>query len=114
MILGKFVDLNRDGTPDELIVEWNQIQTRPASPSTMTFEAVLQLNSGASPGKITFDYANLDTGNATFSNGASATVGIEATALQPADRLLVSFKNGSNPLGIFSSGSLPRPVVRGS
>src|SRR5207302_8394937 len=25
MVLGKFVDTNADGTPDELVVEWNQV-----------------------------------------------------------------------------------------
>jgi hypothetical protein len=98
MVLGEFVDTTGSGTPNELILEWNQIQAYPSSPSGVTFDAILQLNTGPFTSSIIFNYTNLDAGISTVSNGANATVGIEATAAQPSYRLLVNENNGNNPL----------------
>ena len=96
MILGKFVDLNGDGIPDELILEWNQVWHYLNSPSGITFQAVLSLNTGPSDGNIVFNYQNLNTGDSN-ANGATATVGIKAANTPGANRLLLSYNNGSNP-----------------
>src|SRR5205807_750100 len=98
MILGKFVDLNGDGTPDELIIEWHAVQAHPAIPNPMTWQAILQLNTAASPANVILNYVNLSTGNAAMNNGGTATVGLEATPTQASYRLLVSQNNGANPL----------------
>jgi PKD repeat protein len=98
MILGRFVDVNGDGTPDQLVLEWNALQSHPSSPSTVSFAAILQLNTGNTPGDILLDYVDLDAGTAAVNNGANATVGIESTAAQASNLLLVNRNNGSNPL----------------
>ncbi|TMQ31844.1 MAG: hypothetical protein E6K70_21825 [Planctomycetota bacterium] len=105
-VIGKFVDLNGDNIPDELIVEWVQVQTGAGTPSPTTFEAILQLDTGASPGDITFNYINLNAGVASVNNGANATVGIEDTAQQPSDQLLVAVHNGNSSVANHVDGSL--------
>jgi hypothetical protein len=64
MMLSKIVN-------NELIVEWNQVlafvTTRP-----ITFEAIIQLNTGDAPGNITFSYLQLD-----YYKGSAASVGIK-------------------------------------
>src|SRR6266852_190215 len=42
-----------------LIVEWNQVNDMLSS-NPVTFEAMIQLNTGATPGSITFNYLQLD------------------------------------------------------
>jgi hypothetical protein len=98
MVLGQFVDTNGTGIPNELVLEWNQLQAWPSSPSAVTFEAILQLNTGPKTSSIIFNYTNLDAGIPSLNNGASGTVGIEDTAALPSDRLLVNENNGNNPL----------------
>ncbi|HLN30001.1 MAG TPA: PKD domain-containing protein [Gemmataceae bacterium] len=93
MVLGKFVD-NAAGTPTELILEWNNVN----SPNTLTFQAILQLNTGADPANIEFDYPSLTSGNPLVDNGADASVGIEYTLMGASDRLLVSENSSTNPL----------------
>ena len=68
--------------------------------STATFEVILILNTGDTPGDIYFEYPDLDFGTASYDNGASATTGIKDAGNQPADGnlLLVNYDNGSNPL----------------
>lgn len=96
MLLDKYEDTNADGTYDRLIFEWNNVQAGPTSPSPVTFQAILQLNTGATPGAITFNYPDLDSGAAdSHTNGTSATVGIKDTGTQGARRLLVSFNAAS-------------------
>src|SRR5205085_3798159 len=60
-----------------LIIEWHGVQHFSSSPSTVTFQAILQLNTGSAPGAMTFNYVDLDAGNLAWNNGASATVGIK-------------------------------------
>jgi Ca2+-binding RTX toxin-like protein len=88
-------DTNSDGTADQLVIEWSQVYVYPSSPSSVTFQSILELNTGTTrPGNIIYNYVDLDTGNFA-SNGASATVGIK----NPNGNIsLVSFNNGSNPL----------------
>jgi hypothetical protein len=96
MLLDKYEDTNGDGKPDRLIIEWNNVQAVPSSPSPVTFQAILQLNTGTVPGQFTFNYPDLDAGNAA-SNGGSATVGIKDSGTQGARRLLVSFNSATSP-----------------
>ena len=96
MLLQKYEDNNADGINDRLIIEWNNVQGATTSPSAVTFQAILQLNTGANPGTITFNYPDLDAGN-TRTNGGSATVGIKDTGTQGTRRLLVSFNNANSP-----------------
>jgi extracellular elastinolytic metalloproteinase len=96
-VLGKFQDTNGDGVPDRLIIEWNHVESYDPSPSDVTFQAILQLNTGATPGTIKFNYPDIDTGN-SFRNGATATVGIKDAGSQGDNRLLVSYNDGANPL----------------
>ena len=74
----------------------------------MTFQAILQLNTGATPGTITFNYPDLDTGD-VYRNGAAATVGIKDAGSQGDNRLLVSYNDGANPL--VGSGKAIRIAV---
>jgi len=94
MVLGKAEDLNGDGVRDRVILEWNRVQGYSSSPSQATFQAILQLNTGASPGKIVFNYPDIDTSNFR-TNGGSATVGMKDAGSATSNRLLVSYNNGS-------------------
>ena len=80
----------------------------------MTFQAILQLNTGATPGAITFNYPDLDTGESTFDEGNGATVGIKDAGPQGDNRLLVSYNDFSNPKPLVGSGKairIERPVL---
>ena len=86
---------------DRLIIEWNQVPHRVSSTThtlPVTFQAILQLNT-AGPGDIIFNYVDVNTGNPSFDNGLSATVGIKFSAfavsggVQVPNRLLVSFNS---------------------
>jgi hypothetical protein len=89
-VLGKFEDTDGDGTADRLIVQWHAVQHAPNSPSAVTFQAILSLNTAIHPGAIVFNYPDLDAANPVFDNGLSATVGIKASGTQGPNRLLVS------------------------
>jgi O-glycosyl hydrolase len=96
MILGKYEDLNADGNSDRLILEWNNVQGAPSSPSTVTFQAILQLNTGTRPGEFVFNYPDLNSGDSR-SDGGSATIGIKDAGTQGSRRLLVSMNSASSP-----------------
>jgi hypothetical protein len=81
MILGEF-----DNANNRLIIQWDQVRD-PASTNPVTFETILQLNTGNTPGDITFNYSVLD-----FFNGAAATVGLKDVGVQGPNRVLVSYK----------------------
>src|SRR5262249_48749830 len=94
MLLGKYEDTNGDGVSDRLILEWNRVQGNSSPPSSVTFQAILQLNTGATPCDIVLNYPDLDAGNGR-TNGGSATVGIKDSGTQGSRRLLVSLNNGA-------------------
>ncbi len=97
MILAKVDDTNGDGAADRLILEWNKVQGYASSPSTVTFQAILQLNTGSTPGEITFNYPDIDSGDYR-SNGGSATVGLkDGSSYYGTRRLLVSYNNAASP-----------------
>jgi hypothetical protein len=90
MVLGEF-----DTANNQLIVQWTQV-LHFLSNSPVTFQAVLQLNTGNTPGNIVFNYPSIATSD-RYSNGGDATVGIKDNGTQGPNRVLVSF-NGTNPL----------------
>jgi hypothetical protein len=93
--LYKMFDDNADGVMDRLIIEWNQIYHYNGSSNGVTFQAELQINTGAAPGKVFLNYQDLLTGDGN-ANGVSATVGLHKTGGKPIN-LLIS-QNGSNSL----------------
>lgn len=96
--LYKIYDDNNDGIQDRIVIQWNQVYHYQSSPSGVTFQAELLLNTGATPGGIFFNYPDLVSGDGN-ANGASATVGLFKPAVggNSAVRLLIS-QNGSNSL----------------
>lgn len=98
-VLYRFDDLNADGTPDRLVIEWNSVPNAGGSTTNpATFQAILQLNTNGTPGEILFNYPDLDVGAASLLNGAGATVGIRDAADQgQGRRLLVSMNFGTGP-----------------
>lgn len=75
----KIFDDNNDGVNDRIVIEWNQVYHYSSSPSGVTFQVELRLNTGSSPGGIFFNYQDLDSGDGN-ANGASATVGLHVPA----------------------------------
>jgi hypothetical protein len=98
-VLGKFQDINSDGINDRLIVEWNQVRLGyfMDTPSPVTFHAILQLNTGTTPGTIIINYPDLDTGESTFTEGNGTTAGIKDAGVQGDNRLLISYDDFFNP-----------------
>src|SRR5262249_34446068 len=105
-VLGQFQDTTGDGIADRLIIEWSQVRLGyfGFGPSAVTFQAILQLNTGATPGTITFNYPDLDTGESTFTEGNGSTVGIKDAGFQGDNRLLISYDDFSNPKPLLGSG----------
>jgi hypothetical protein len=86
---------------DQLVVNWRNVHyiTGGAISDGISFQAVLQLNTGAQAGQISFHYTDLAQSDAgTQNNAAAATIGIKDASTGPNgdDPLLVGF-NGSNP-----------------
>ncbi len=75
--------MNADGVLDRLIVEWNNVKGATTSPSAVTFQAILELNTGTAPGAIIFNYVDLIAGNFR-NNGGSATVASRRAARRAA------------------------------
>jgi len=71
---------------DRLIVEWSDVTNPDGDP--LTFQAILQLNSGTNEGTIIFNYPNLDPG--ILDAGMPSSVGIKDAGIQGGNRLLVS------------------------
>jgi methionine-rich copper-binding protein CopC len=82
---------------DRLIVEWSDVCNRTQSQGAVTFQAILQLNTGATPARIIFNYVDTVHDSATYSNGASSSVGIKDTATQGPNRILLSQNNNAHP-----------------
>ena len=99
-VLGKFEDMDGNGTPDRLVIEWNVFHYDQDTlwPSMVTFQAVLGLNAGGLADAIVFNYPDLDTGDYS-SEGQSATIGIKDNGPQGPNRLLVSIDSISPFVG---------------
>jgi hypothetical protein len=61
---------------NQLIVEWYRVSTFDDRSLHMTFEAILNLNTGASPGNIVFNYSNV-TGTGDGPENIGVTVGVK-------------------------------------
>jgi hypothetical protein len=113
-VLTRFIDFDGDGHPEYLIVDWKSVSNNGATVSaanSATFEEILQLNTGAAPGQIYFNYADTDVGVAGLNNGSSATVGIKDVNPAGARVLNVSVNTANadvasgHALGIFPLSS---------
>src|SRR5207244_10695152 len=70
-VLGKFDDTNGDGTPDRLIIEWSNLRNfiSLAQNKAVTFQAILDLNTGANASGFTFNYVQTQTLDPNVDNG---------------------------------------------
>lgn len=100
-VLGRF-----DG--GRLIIEWSYVYHYFRSPSAATFQAIIGLNpvpinspdvGRTRPSDIVFNYVDLDTGDVTNSQAASATVGIKSSGYSPTSWVLVSRDARSDYVG---------------
>src|SRR5204863_7678239 len=82
---------------DRLIIEWNDVSGFNGGTNGITFQAILQLNTGSLPGSIVLNYVDMDAANAVYNNGGSASVGIKDTGAQGGNRLLVARDLINNP-----------------
>jgi VCBS repeat-containing protein len=101
-VLYRFDDLNGDGTNDRLVVEWSDVQRQFGLDGTVTFQAMLELNTGSRPGAITFNYVDMTTGD-DFTNGKFATVGIKSGGEDAAHRLIV--QHATDGSGFIADGT---------
>ncbi len=87
-----------DSARNSLTIEWSDVtHFNVSGGSNATFQTILQLNTAAVPGRIINNYRDLDVGNAGFTDGASASVGIKDADAQGTRRLLVSQNTGEQP-----------------
>jgi hypothetical protein len=104
MVVAKFVDVNGDGTPDQLIVQWTDVQYLFGSPPA-TFQAVLGLNTSNAPGDIVFNYLALDPSD-PHSSGALGAVGIKDSSSTAADAVSVKTADGSTNPAVVTGGAI--------
>src|SRR5262249_8784459 len=66
-VLALFDDTNGDGSPDRLIIEWNQVKHvgGAATDNGVSFQAILELNTGGRADNIGFKYLDANTNNDT-------------------------------------------------
>jgi hypothetical protein len=90
-VLYMLEDRNNNGTPERLIIEWHNVRQRDLGDDSnlMTFQAILQLNTGSTPGEVYFNYPDIQ-GDVFSSEGAMATVGIKDGGTQGPRRLLIA------------------------
>ncbi|HWP40395.1 MAG TPA: M36 family metallopeptidase, partial [Tepidisphaeraceae bacterium] len=96
-VLYRFESTSGDATPERLVIEWSNVFPYSSSNSSLSFQAILELNTGSRPGRIILNYPDLDAANSTYNNGASATVGIKDSGPQGARRLLLASDDGNFP-----------------
>ncbi|MDB5328645.1 MAG: Metalloprotease [Phycisphaerales bacterium] len=83
-----------DTANNRLIIEWSDMASYNGT-AAGTFQAILQLNTGAVPGRIFYNYPDLDiTGSGSL--GASSTIGIKSAGTPGANRLVLS-GNSTHP-----------------
>lgn len=87
---------------NRIIIEWSNVHFIDGGETTdgLTFQTILQLNTGETNGNIIFNYSDLTEQELEGNNGTSATIGIKAPGSQTVssfDRTLVSFDE-TNPL----------------
>ncbi|AFZ51212.1 cadherin domain-containing protein [Dactylococcopsis salina] len=101
---------------NRIIIEWNNVHFFDGGQTTdgLTFQAILELNTGDNNGEITFNYGDLSEEDLEENNGTSATVGVKAPGSQTEnslDRTLVSFDQNSPLLGDTEAISLTPNVI---
>ena len=74
-VLWTLDDTGGNDAPERLIVQWTVFHDH--NLPAVKFHAILQLNTGDRPGDIILNYESLESGHATTTKGASATVGIK-------------------------------------
>lgn len=102
-VLYQFQDITGDSTPDRLVINWRNVhywqQAYTSGDDGITFQMVLELNTGARSGDIILNYIDLDeTGSGSLNAGASATVGIKDVGTQGSNRRLISQNGSGNAL----------------
>jgi hypothetical protein len=90
-ILGRFDDTDADGDADRLVVEWT---VRRSGGVPVMFQAILQLNTGASSGNIIYQYG-AGGGLVVLS---PSTTGIKDAGSDPGRRLVVQYNERENPM----------------
>ncbi|MCS7034832.1 MAG: M36 family metallopeptidase, partial [Phycisphaerae bacterium] len=82
-----------------LIIEWSDMVSG-VTPQvgTVTFQAILELNTGSTPGRIIFNYPDLDSGDG-IDRGIGATTGIKQSGTQTTagNRLLINLNSNEMP-----------------
>jgi Ca2+-binding RTX toxin-like protein len=121
-VLSKFEDTGGSSAPDRLIIQWTGVHypfsntplNIPKTLPSVLFQAILQLNTGSTPGNIIFNYINLNTGHRPTNQGASATVGIKDIDSQGSNRILVSMNSKNHLVGSGKAILLsdPTPPLR--
>ena len=81
-----------DPANNRLIIEWNQVKDTVTYSNPITFEAIIQLNTGSTPGNIIFNYLQLD-----YYLGSGASVGIKDGGTQGPNAVVISV-NTVSPL----------------
>ncbi|VTS07896.1 PKD domain-containing protein [Tuwongella immobilis] len=97
-VLYRFVG---SGANRQLIVEWDKMTDAFNSVGAVTFQAILNLNSGNTPGKIVYNYRQIDTTNSLTTNGITATIGVKDKnpgEFQPTDEYTQVSFNAINSL----------------
>jgi hypothetical protein len=74
-VLVNAADLDASGKNDWLVIEWKGVQSASGA-GPISFEALLQLNTGATDGDVIFNYVNTNFNDPTLDNGLTATVGM--------------------------------------
>jgi hypothetical protein len=119
LVLYQFQDLNNDGSPEQFVIEWNNVHSDAAPASgDVTFQAILQLNTGLTNGSIILNYPDLALSDLSTTEAGSATVGIKATGTQGTNRLLISQNTSASPLigtgkAVLITGSPPSLDLNG-
>lgn len=99
--LYKFVDADNNGSAEQLVIQWD-VHRFQATGNPVKFQLIMELNTGADPGRMIFNYFDLDAGVGNVgTNGASSTVGIKDTGAQsttlPSRRIVASQNSGTFP-----------------
>ena len=84
-----------DTANNRLVIEWSDVASYYGSGPT-TFQAILQLNTGATPGRIIFNYPDMDMNN-FGSFGGVGTFGIKDTGTPTTNRLLDNIDTDLHP-----------------
>lgn len=96
-VLYALQDSDNNGSTDRLVIEWSDVVDTNVLDGAITFQAILQLNTGGNLGRIILNYPDIVLSNAAFSLGGSATVGIKANGTAGVNRLLISQNSSTHP-----------------